>query len=646
MAPGRRPRPGRARTASVIGFLAALAIPAIPAAAGSIPVTDCGDTVPGGTAGQLRRAINDAVDGDVIVIAVNCEINLHGSAGDDANDEDDLDIVGKDISIDAGVATILGTGFDRVFEVHAGARLSLTGGTISGGSTSLGGGGLRNAGELTIESVTVTGNASTLNGGGIENVAGATLNVLGSTVSTNGASSGFGGGISNFGTAVVQATSVVNNDSTSAGGGIFNHGMLTVAMSTVSRNRSQTLGGGIFNAGGATANISTSTLDNNNPGGGIANSGTLSLSNCTLSANVTSEDVGGGLYNTGGGSATIVRSTFYYNLAPSAGAIENDFGSTVTVEGSLFSGNACVSTEASGIVSQGHNLDEGSTCPFTGTGDLTNVGNARLGPLGSDGTHPAVHMPFADSPAIDTGGATCTAAIDERFVDRPQGPACDIGAVEWSDVIFQDDFESGNVLAWHRCTNDPDLSVAPAAALGGTTKGLQAVVNDQSSLYVEDASPSAEVHYRARFYLDPDGFDPGEAQGHFRTRVFLMFDEAGTRRLSALVLKRQNGNYSLMQRCRRDDNSQADTGFFPISDAPHWVIVEWRRAAGASSNDGVCALTIDGATVSTLSAVQNNVSTVGMVRLGAMNVKAGAAGTLLLDEFISKRGTSPIPPNP
>jgi hypothetical protein len=100
-----------------------------------------------------------------------------------------------------------------------------------------------------------------------------------------------------------------------------------------------------------------------------------------------------------------------------------------------------------------------------------------------------------------------------------------------------------------------------------------------------------------------------------------------------------------MQRCRRDDDSQYNTGFFPISDEPHWVMVEWRQAATDTSNDGSCALTIDGTKVATLPDVQNNLSTIGRVRLGAMVLKPGATGTLLFDEFVSKRmgGIAPLP---
>jgi hypothetical protein len=110
-----------------------------------------------------------------------------------------------------------------------------------------------------------------------------------------------------------------------------------------------------------------------------------------------------------------------------------------------------------------------------------------------------------------------------------------------------------------------------------------------------------------------------------------------------VVLRRRNGTYGLMQRCRQDDGSQSDTGFVPIADQPHWVMIEWRRAAAPDSADGFCRLTVDGTVLATMSTVQNSTRVVGKARLGAMNVKGGASGTLLFDEFVSKRA-GPIPP--
>src|SRR5262249_7397777 len=133
------------------------------------------------------------------------------------------------------------------------------------------------------------------------------------------------------------------------------------------------------------------------------------------------------------------------------------------------------------------------------------------------------------------------------------------------DRLLADGFESGNLGAWSSAATDGvDLSVSPDAALAGTTEGLQGVVNDTNPLFVRDDGPTDENHYRARFWFDPRAFDTGEASGHFRTRIFIGFEENPVRRVFAIVLRRQGGVYSVMGRARLDDDSQADTGFVPL----------------------------------------------------------------------------------
>jgi len=63
-----------------------------------------------------------------------------------------------------------------------------------------------------------------------------------------------------------------------------------------------------------------------------------------------------------------------------------------------------------------------------------------LGPLANNGGSTLTHALLPGSPAIDAGDpAVCAAApvnnLDHRGVARPQGSACDIGAVE-ADLIY------------------------------------------------------------------------------------------------------------------------------------------------------------------------------------------------------------------
>jgi hypothetical protein len=209
-----------------------------------------------------------------------------------------------------------------------------------------------------------------------------------------------------------------------------------------------------------------------------------------------------------------------------------------------------------------------------------------------------------------------------------------------TDLLSDDGFETADLSGWSSSQTDGgDLSVSAFAALNFTTVGLQGVVDDTAGLFVQDDLPDDEDLYRARFWFDTNGFDPGEAQNHRRTRIFIAFEEGPMRRLAAIVLRRIGGVYALMGRARLDDNSQYDTGFFTIGDGPHMVELAWKRSSGPDANDGELALWIDGVSVHAAANLDNSLSSVDMVRLGALSVKSGASGTLHWDEFESRRLT-------
>jgi hypothetical protein len=215
------------------------------------------------------------------------------------------------------------------------------------------------------------------------------------------------------------------------------------------------------------------------------------------------------------------------------------------------------------------------------------------------------------------------------------------GRWDVADLIFRDGFEDHTLYAgspWSAMATDDvnDLSVSPLAGLAGTPHGLQAVVDDTAALWVQDGSPWDEDRYGARFYFDTNGFDPGEALNHRRLRLFIAFDEDASRRLFTILLRRLGGAYALMGRVRLDDGREADTDFFPISDGVHSVELLWRRSSVMGS-DGAFWLWIDGTMMASLSGLDNGDSGIGFARLGAISAKAGASGTLYLDEFESRR---------
>jgi hypothetical protein len=133
----------------------------------------------------------------------------------------------------------------RIFDVTAGASLTLNDLTLRNGSSNDSGGAIFNNGTLTVGGCTLSGN-SAAGGGAIFNQG--TLTVSGCTLSGN--SAGGGGAIENQGTATVQSSTLSHNSATD-GGGIWDHGagFLTVSDSTITKNSATADGGGINDSG-------------------------------------------------------------------------------------------------------------------------------------------------------------------------------------------------------------------------------------------------------------------------------------------------------------------------------------------------------------------------------------------------------------
>ncbi|HET9906304.1 MAG TPA: hypothetical protein VFQ23_06675, partial [Anaerolineales bacterium] len=203
-----------------------------------------------------------------------------------------------------------------------------------------------------------------------------------------------------------------------------------------------------------------------------------------------------------------------------------------------------------------------------------------------------------------------------------------------SDVIFADGFESGNLSAWTSNSNDAgDLSVSPSAALVGNY-GLQAVVDDTNTIYVTDDTPNAEPRYRARFYFDPNSITMANGDAHF---IFKGFLGSGTDVLQ-VELRNSSGAYQIRGKILNDASSFVVTNWFTISDAPHYIELDWRAATGAGANNGGLTLWIDNVQQANITNVDNDTSRIDRVRLGALaGMDAGTSGTYFFDAFESRR---------
>jgi len=127
-------------------------------------------------------------------------------------------------------------------------------------------------------------------------------------------------------TAQIQNLAITGGIAAS-GGGIANHGTLTLANSTISGNSASDAGGGIFNDRNHTLTITNSTVSGNFAsylGGGINNDGLLTITNSTVSANSCPN--GGGILNNA--TVTVNNSTISGNTAEFHGGGIDNGGST------------------------------------------------------------------------------------------------------------------------------------------------------------------------------------------------------------------------------------------------------------------------------------------------------------------------------
>lgn len=402
----------------LIGLLALLlaCAPTTGAMADPFPVTSTGND----GEGSLRAAIlaaNSHAGADSIQIETTGTIALLGKL---PQIEDDLAITGGG----PGSLTVRrdeAAGSFRIFEFNDGVVGSLTGMTVTGGTSGTGGGILNGGGSLTLTRVAVIGNEAvveeavseaTADGGGIHSDGPLTLRE--SVVSDNRA-------IAGEGTAVTAA----------GGGGIFTKGKLTIDRSTIADNDVEAisgfgeiyvLGGGIDALG--EVKIERSTISGNSilaagsaatqaSGGGIAgNKGELTSLTVTNNSVIATEAFGANLFLP---DSPIVRNSLVSDPRGGAGS--------------------CFGTYLSG----GYNLDEDGSCGF-GAGSDINVVAAGLDPVLKDNGGPTpTHALLEGSIAIDRGNSF-GASTDQRGLPRPAdfpaisnkegGDGSDIGAFE------------------------------------------------------------------------------------------------------------------------------------------------------------------------------------------------------------------------
>src|SRR5205807_1620465 len=159
-----------------------------------------------------------------------------------------------------------------------------------------------------------------------------------------------------------------------------------------------------------TTTISGVTIRKGNPGaatggGGLGSDFDVNLTNVTIYGN--SADSGAAIMHNGGLATLINVTTSNNNAAPGGGGFFNlgDATFKYTIFADAPASETCINFGTS-FTSGGHNLDVGTSCGLTGTGDLRNT-DPVLGPLQSNGGPTPTQALQMGSPAIDAGGTDC-----------------------------------------------------------------------------------------------------------------------------------------------------------------------------------------------------------------------------------------------
>ncbi|MCL2477100.1 MAG: hypothetical protein FWE73_07555, partial [Candidatus Bathyarchaeota archaeon] len=202
---------------------------------------------------------------------------------------------------------------------------SLSGGTISyNNATDSGGGIYHDFGKCDLAGISISNNSANANGGGIHNTGNGDFTIKDSIISNNTACYG-GGMYTNGDFTMMMSKGAISNNTACYGGGIYNnYGSFTMSKGTISNNNASSSGGGIYNNRGCNINITIGTISYNTAiyGGGIHNTGTITLTNGTITNNKAEK--GGGIINAHKSIFTMDNGEISYNTATVAGGVINN----------------------------------------------------------------------------------------------------------------------------------------------------------------------------------------------------------------------------------------------------------------------------------------------------------------------------------
>jgi hypothetical protein len=296
-----------------------------------------------------------------------------------------------------------------------------------------GGGGVRNAGgTLALDSCAILDNSAS-SGAGVYNDTDSTLLITSCVIEGNVSTGTFGGaGIVNKGSLYLEDTTIRDNHADAAGangGGLLNDNNASdeveIMRSTFSGNSAEQLGSAIHDQGDGEVFIVNSTVTENTINAAYGTGFGTIVAGLTGPFQIHFSTISGNFVNGSGVSGGIVA------LGP------------VVISNSIVSHNdiADCSIEGSGsITSEGNNIESGTDCGFTSSGDMQNT-DPMLDVLADNNGLTWTMALLPGSPAIDAAGDQACAdptvdGTDQRGIPRPIGSSCDIGAFEAYRQLF------------------------------------------------------------------------------------------------------------------------------------------------------------------------------------------------------------------
>lgn len=107
-----------------------------------------------------------------------------------------------------------------------------------------------------------------------------------------------------------------------------------------------------------------------------------------------------------------------------------------------------------------------------------------------------------------------------------------------------------------------------------------------------------------------------------------------------MEFRKFKGSYQLRAAVRNDSNGWTNSGWANLSDAPHFLELDWRAASIVGGTDGSLAFWIDGGQAANLTGLANGTRRIDLIQLGAVaEIDSGTRGTYYFDAFESRRAS-------